>query len=298
MKKVGFIGLGTMGAPMTNNLLKAGYELSVYNRTSEKMERFINRNVNVLSSPSEVAKYCEVVFTMLTDDAAVEEVVLGEKGIIQSARKGLIVVDCSTVSPNTSRKLAQELAELNVDMLDAPVTGSKPQAIDGKLTFLVGGEQVIFERCQPLFQAMGKGSYLMGDSGAGSYTKLANNAISAINLLSVSEILVMVTKAGIEPDKFLEVISKGGARSGAAETRGPKMIKRDFKPNFKMILMQKDIGHAVNISNELGVPTPFLSLVRDILKIAVANGYQEEDVSSVVKCYENWAGIEVKRIGV
>ncbi len=178
MEQVGFIGLGTMGFPMARNLLKAGYKVSVYNRSTAKAEKLEPVGATVLTSPAEVAGESDIVFTMLTADVAVEEVILGEKGINVGISPGKIVVDCSTVSPATSQKISRELAKTGVEMLDAPVTGSEPQAIEGILAFMVGGKKEIFEKCLPLFLAMGKKAYYMGGSGAGSCTKLANNSIS------------------------------------------------------------------------------------------------------------------------
>jgi 3-hydroxyisobutyrate dehydrogenase-like beta-hydroxyacid dehydrogenase len=293
MKKIGFIGLGTMGTPMATNLLKAGYELCVYNRTAEKTKPLADLGAKVAASPAAVAKQCEVVITMLAADPAVKEVVLGRAGILDGASAGLIVIDSSTVSPATSKQIAAELAKANIEMLDAPVTGSKPQAIEAKLTFMVGGKKEIYEKCIPLFKAMGKANYHMGANGTGSYTKVSNNTISAITLVAFAEGVVMATKAGIDPRLFVEVISLGGARSGQIENRGPKVLSRDFRPNFATALMYKDLGLAGEIAKELNIPTPALAIAREMLNMAIAKGYGQDDVCSVVKCYEEWAGVEV-----
>ena len=293
MKKVGFIGLGTMGTPMVENLLKAGYEVTVFNRTARKAQQLAEAGAKAVSSPAQVAKQCEIVFTMLTSDAAVREVVLGAGGIKEGASAGLILIDSSTISPVTSKHIAAELAQCQVEVLDAPVTGSKPQAVEGKLIFMVGGKQEIYEECIPLFKAMGKASFHMGPNGAGSYAKLANNLISAITLAAFSEGVVMATKAGIDPRLFVEVISGGGARSGQIDNKAPKIIARDFQPNFSTALMYKDLGLASEVSRELNMPTPVMSVVKEMLNIAIAKGYGEEDVCSVVKCYEEWAHVEV-----
>jgi 3-hydroxyisobutyrate dehydrogenase len=297
MKRIGFIGLGLMGFPMADNLLKAGYELTVFNRSTQKAESFGSKGAKVAYSPAEVAQHSEVIFTMLSTDQAVEEVVFGENGIINEAASGKIVIDCSTVSPKTSTKLAQELGKLGVEVLDAPVTGSTPQAIDGALSFLVGGKKDIFERCLPLFDVMGKKAYYLGENGAGSYTKLANNSLCAINLLAMAESIVMVTKSGIDPAMFVEIVSNGGGRSGMMENNAPKIINRDFQPNFTASLMHKDLMLATELANELKIPVPVLSSVKEMFQVAKARGYGDEDVRSVVKCYEEWAGVEVKRKG-
>jgi len=293
MKKIGFVGLGTMGAPMASHLLKADYEVIVYNRTKEKADELIVKGAVLADSPADVARQSEVVFTMLTADAAVEEVVLGANGILEGAYEGLIVVDSSTISPKTSKKLAAELAEKGVEMLDAPVTGSEPQATEGVLTFMVGGKNEVYEKCVPLFEIMGKASYYMGANGAGSYMKLANNTLAAINLLSLSESLIMATKSGIDPELFVKVVSGGGARSGMVDNKTGKIISRDFRPHFATNLMHKDLTLATDLASELDLPVPVLSLVRQMLQMAISNGYGNEDMCSVIKCYEEWAQIEV-----
>jgi 3-hydroxyisobutyrate dehydrogenase-like beta-hydroxyacid dehydrogenase len=294
--KIGFIGLGTMGHPMAHNLLKNGYELIIFNRTKEKMSDLEGEGVVIANSPKEVAAQSNIVFTMLTADAAVEEVILGENGVIYGAHPGLIVVDSSTISPSTSKKVAAELSRNDVEMLDAPVAGSEPQAIEGILTFMVGGKKEIFEKCTPLFLVMGQNAYYMGEHGKGSYTKLANNTMSAINLLSFAEGITMATKAGIDPEIFVKVISGGGARSGAVDMKAAKVMSRDFTPHFMTKLIHKDLGLASDVAKELEISTPVLALVEEIFQIAKAKGYGAEDMSAVIKCYEEWAGITVEKV--
>lgn len=294
--KVGFIGLGTMGLPMAHHLLKNGYDLIIYNRTKEKMTVLEEKGAITANSPKEVASKSEIVFTMLTADAAVEEVILGENGVISGAPPGLIVVDSSTISPSTSKKVAEQLSRHDVEMLDAPVTGSEPQAIEGILTFMVGGKKEIYEKCMPLFLVMGQNAYYMGKNGKGSYTKLANNTMSAINLLSFTEALTMATKAGIDPEIFVKVVNGGGARSGMVDNKAPKIVNRDFTPHFMTKLIHKDLGLASDVAKELEVSAPVLALVKEIFQIAKAKGYGSEDMSAVIKCYEEWAGITVKKV--
>jgi len=295
MKTIGFIGLGTMGLPMANHLISANYKLVIYNRTKEKGMLLKEKGATIALSPKEVASQSDIVITMLTADAAVEEVILGPNGVCEGAKHGLIVIDSSTISPNTSKKIASSLAQQGVDMLDAPVTGSEPQAIEGILTFMVGGKKDVYEMCKDLFQIMGRQSYYMGEHGSGSYTKLANNTMGAINLLSFSEAITMATKAGIDPELFVKVVSGGGARSGMMDNKAPKVINRDFSPHFMTDLIHKDLGLATEIAKELELSTPVLALVKEIFQIARAKGLGKEDMSSVIKCYEDWAGIEVKK---
>ena len=296
MMKVGFIGLGTMGHPMAHNLLKKGFDLAVYNRTKEKTEFLKQQGATVFNSPMEVALQSEIVFTILTADEAVEEVILGENGIVNGVHPELIVVDSSTISPLTSIKLAAKLSRYGVDMLDAPVTGSEPQAIQGTLTFMVGGKKDLYEKCMPLFLAMGQGAYYMGGNGKGSYTKLANNTMSAINLLSFVEGVTIAAKAGIDPDIFVKVVSGGGARNAMVENKASKVFNRDFVPQFMTQLIYKDLGLASNVAKELEISVPVLSLAKEIFQMAKAKGYGSEDMSAVIKCYEEWAGVTVEKV--
>jgi 3-hydroxyisobutyrate dehydrogenase-like beta-hydroxyacid dehydrogenase len=281
---------------MAQNLLKKGYELTIYNRTKEKTEYLKQQGAAVANSPKEVALQSEIVFTMLTADAAVEEAVLGENGIVKGGHSGLIVVDSSTISPSTSKKLAATLSLHGVDMLDAPVTGSEPQAIQGILTFMVGGKKEIYEKCMPLFLAMGHAAYFMGENGKGSYTKLASNTMVAINLLSFAEGVTMATKAGIDPEIFVNVVSGGGARSAQVDNKASKVFNRDFAPHFMTQLIHKDLGLASNVAKELEISTPVLALVKEIFQMAKAKGYGSEDMSAVIKCYEEWAGVTVEKV--
>jgi 3-hydroxyisobutyrate dehydrogenase-like beta-hydroxyacid dehydrogenase len=295
MQKIGFVGLGTMGFPMAKNLIKAGYTLTVYNRTRERAEPLEILGAKIASSPADVAKQSAVVFTMLTADMAVNEVILGPQGIKAGASAGLIVIDSSTISPGTSQKIAEELGKLQVDVLDAPVTGSEPQAIDGILTFMVGGKAEVYEKCRPLFEAMGKGSYYMGVNGKGSYTKLANNLMSAINMVSFAEAIVFAAKAGVDPQLFVDVVSGGGARSGMVDNKAPKILSGDFQPNFSAALMYKDVGLASDVAKTLNIPLPAAAIVKEMLNMTIAKGYGQEDVCSVIKCYEEWAHTEVRK---
>ena len=296
MKKIGFIGLGTMGLPMVKNLLKAGYDLTVYNRTTNKTKGLVEQGVKVMSSPAEVAKAgCQVIFTMLTADKAVEDVVFGPGGLAEGVSAGQIVVDASTISPLTSLKVAAALTKLGARVLDAPVTGSEPQAVTGQIFFIVGGDKDVYEKCVPLFNVMGKDSILMGSNGSGSYTKLANNMMAAINMVGYIEAAVFAAKSGIDPQKFVDVVSNGGARSGQCDNKSPKILSGDFHPNFATALMYKDLGLAGDVAKEANIPLPALAIVKELLQMAIAKGYGKEDVCSVVKCYEEWAHTQVRK---
>ncbi len=291
MKKIGFIGLGTMGLPMAQNLLNAGFELVVYNRTKEKAAPLLAQGAVFANSPSEVARNVEAVFTMVTADAALEEVIEGKNGIAVGAPKGLIVIDSSTVSPLTSTRLAKVLEKQGIDILDAPVSGSEPHAKQGSLAFMVGGKKNVFDQCEKLFAATGKQAFYMGDHGAGSQTKLAINTIVAINITALSEGTVLAQKAGIDPSLFLQVVQSGGAKSGVGEFKGPKIVAHDFQPQFAISLMLKDLRLAGAMASDLQMPTPLLGIVRELMQTAVAKGFGQEDMMSIVKCYEEWANL-------
>ncbi|MDR3593153.1 MAG: NAD(P)-dependent oxidoreductase [Negativicutes bacterium] len=296
MKKVGFIGLGTMGLPMVKNLLKAGFELTVFNRTKDRTKGLEALGAKVVDSAAEVPRQgCQVIFTMLTADKAVEEVYFGSKGLLEGVSAGQIVVDASTISPLTSKKVATELGKLGVEVLDAPVTGSEPQAIEGKIFFICGGKQEVYEKCLPMFDAMGKGSIFMGGNGAGSYTKLANNMMAAINLVGYIEAAIFAQRAGIDPQKFVDVVSNGGARSGQCDMKAPKILGGDFHPNFAGALMYKDLGLAGEVAKEANIPLPALALVKELLQMTIAKGFGKEDVCAIARIYEDWAHTEVRK---
>lgn len=295
MKKVGFIGLGIMGHPMANHLLDAGFEVTVYNRSAQKAKQLVEKGAELADSPADLARNSEVVITMLANSDVISNMVFGENGILKGYNKGLIFINCSTVSPKSNIELYLELKKNGIEMLDAPVTGSGVQANLGTLTFMCGGSKDIYEKCVPLFNAMGKQSFYMGEIGAGSYTKLANNTMLAINMMSLAEAIVMVTKCGIDPETFVSVVSGGGSKSAMAEAKTPKIVTRDFSPNFKSSLMLKDVGLALDLAKELELPVPVLSVSKDLLQIAKTKGYGDEDLCSIVKCYEEWGKIEVSK---
>lgn len=294
--RIAFIGLGTMGKPMAMHLQKAGYTLAVYNRNRERARDFEGMDsVTIVSSPKEAAGQADIVFTMLTDDSVVEEVYLGENGILSACKDEAsgtpkIVVDCSTIYPDTTIKMAEHLAAAGVDMLDAPVSGSEPHAIEGILTFMVGGKKEAYETCLPLFELMGKKALHMGPAGAGAHVKLANNLIVAANISALAEGMSIVQKSGGNLELFLEVLGGGGARSAAAEVKGPRILHRDFSPQFMAQLMFKDIKLAGRLAQSLQVPTPIQATVEQLFQITCNSGLGEEDLSAVVKCYEAWIG--------
>ncbi|MFE5321956.1 NAD(P)-dependent oxidoreductase [Paenibacillus sp. NPDC056579] len=295
---IGFIGLGTMGKPMAGHLAKAGHTLYIYNRTPGKTNDWNDpSSVVVVSSPAEAAAKSELLFTMLSDDRAVEQVYFGDNGILSGCQTSgelplRLVVDCSTIDPNVSIRTAEALEKLGIDKLDAPVTGSKPQAEQGILTFIVGGKREVFERTEPILLLMGKKAVYMGGHGAGSIAKLANNMMVATHLVALSESLAMLRKAGLDPAAFLDVVAGGGARSGMAEMKGPKILENDYSPQFMTALMHKDLGLAAKLSDSLSLPVPVAAVVKQLYQTACNNGLGEEDMSAIFKYYEQSANLK------
>jgi 3-hydroxyisobutyrate dehydrogenase-like beta-hydroxyacid dehydrogenase len=291
-KKIGFIGLGLMGNRMAKHLIKAGYETTVYNRTMEKAQEIGKTGATVANSPKEVGEKSDVTITMLSDSTAVEEVVLGKNGLSEGAKKGSVIIDCSTISPRVSVKIAEETRKKGVEMLDAPVAGSKKQAEEGILIFLVGGNKQVYEDVQDVLNAMGKGSYYIGKSGMGSYMKLVMNMIIAMNLETLAEGLAFGMKAGIDPKLMVEIINSTGAKSGGSEAKGKSMIEDNYDTAFALNLMCKDIGLVKEETRNLNVPTPSASIVHEIYAAAKAKGKGEQDYSVIMELIKELAGIK------
>lgn len=295
MKRIGFIGLGTMGKPMAANLIQKGFMVTVYNRTVEKADELAHLGAEVGLTPAEVARSSDVLITMLSNDASLLETFYSEQGILSGIHPALTIIDSSTVSPQTSQKLAEELASHFVDFLDAPVTGSKPAAEAGTLTFMVGGSQEVFDEHQDVFLALGSKALYLGPSGSGSYAKLANNTMVGINLAGLAEGLSIAVKAGINPAQFLEIVRSGGANSKIVEMKSDKIIDRDFSNQFSLKLMLKDLQLAQEITGKFQLPTPMLQSATNLFQMGLSKGLGEEDLSSVIQCYEDWMGQQVVR---
>ncbi|ANE46348.1 tartronate semialdehyde reductase [Paenibacillus swuensis] len=296
MKTIGFIGLGTMGKPMAANLIKKGYAVIVYNRTMDKAAELVELGAETAANPSEIAKLSDVIITMVSNDASLEQVIFGPEGIIHGIRSGTAVIDCSTVSPTLSRRIASELGEHFVGFLDAPVTGSKPAAIDGTLLFMVGGDNAVLDAQQDVFGTLGSRIIHMGPSGSGSYAKLAHNTIVGINNAAFAEGMMLAAQAGLDPEKFLQVVRLGSAGSKAAELKGNKIIERDFSTQFSLALMLKDLKLAASLTNELRMPSPLLDSAKNLFQMADSKGYSEDDLCSVVRVYEEWTNNEIQTI--
>ncbi|MDF2959851.1 MAG: tartronate semialdehyde reductase [Paenibacillus sp.] len=293
MKKIAFIGLGTMGKPMATNLLKKGFAVTVYNRSADKAAELAELGAAVASTPAEAVQGVDAVITMLSNDAAVLDAVLGSDGVVKAIKAGQTVVDCSTVSPETSLKIHAAMAERAVEFLDAPVTGSKPQAEAGILAFMVGGSYAATENMRPVFEAMGSKVIYLGPAGSGAYAKLANNTMVAINALSLIEGLSIVTKAGIDAEQFLQIVSSGGANSRIAEMKSGKILNRDFSNQFSLQLMLKDLLLAGQVTSHFQLPSPMLKAATGVFQMGLSKGLGDEDLSAIVQCYEEWMNARV-----
>ena len=283
---VGLIGLGIMGRPMAANLLRAGHEVWVNSRSRAPMEALAAQGAHA-ASRRELAEHCEAVLTMLPNGPQVKEVMLGEDGVAAFMRPGQVFIDMSSISPVVSREIAAALEEKGIEMLDAPVSGGEPKAIDGTLSFMVGGRPEVFERCRELFDAMGASAVLCGGVGAGNTVKLANQIIVAANIAAVAEGFTLARQAGVDPAVVLEAIRGGLAGSTVLEAKGPMMLANSFEPGFKIDLHIKDLDNAVNAAGTVGAPLPLTAVVMEMLQYLHANQMGEWDHSALAKFYEH-----------
>jgi 2-hydroxy-3-oxopropionate reductase len=292
--KIGFIGLGIMGKPMSKNLLKAGNEVIVCDLVRAAVDELVAAGAKAAPSPREIAPQVELVITMLPNSPEVKQVVLGKDGLIESAQAGLIVADMSSIAPLASREVAAKLAEKGVEMLDAPVSGGQPKAIDGTLSVMVGGKQEVFDRCLPVFKAMAASVVRVGDIGAGNVAKLANQVVVALNIAAVSEALVLAAKAGVEPELVFKAIRGGLAGSTVMEAKAPLMLDRKFTPGFRINLHLKDLANALDTAHEVGAPLPLTASVREIMQTLKVDGLSDSDHGALVRYFEKQAKIELK----
>lgn len=254
--KVGLIGLGLMGSPMARNLLKAGFPLTVWNRTRAKAEKLGQEGAKVANSPQEVAADSDVLITIVSDPPALEQVLFGANGALRALKKGSVLVDSSTVSPALARRIANSCSERGVDFLDAPVTGGTWGAEKGELVFMIGGKKEVLQRVEPVLQAVGKRFFLLGPNGAGQTVKLAMNMILALQVEALAESLELVTRAGVPGERLIEVLQSSMARAQVLDVKAPMLMKRDFTPSFPLRLMHKDMGLAMDLAKELGLDLP------------------------------------------
>jgi len=295
MQKIGFIGLGIMGKPMSKNLLKAGYKLVVYDINKQAVKELVEAGAEEGFSPRDVAERTEIVITMLPNSPHVKQVILGENGVLEGAREGQIIIDMSSIAPLVSKEIAAKAKEKGVEMLDAPVSGGEPKAIDGTLSIMVGGPQEVFDKVKDILLCMGSSAVLVGDIGSGNITKLVNQMIVALNIAAMSEALVLATKAGVDPEKVYQAIRGGLAGSTVLDAKAPMVMQRNFKPGFRIELHIKDLMNALDTAHEVGVPTLLTSQVMEIMQVLKAEGKEKQDHCGIVQFYEKLAGVEVKR---
>ena len=295
MQRVGFIGIGLMGSQMSRKILEAGYPLTVWNRKKEKGGTLISAGAKWADSPKAVAQVSEVVITMVTDSSASEEVICGKDGVLEGAHPGMVLIDMGSIAPEMSRSIAQRANAKGMPMLDAPVTGNPKVAAEGKLGIMVGGPKQAFEACLPIFSKMGiKIIHVGEENGKGTTLKLINNLIMGVAIEAVAEALVLAVKAEIDPRKVLEITSVGGARTGAMETRGSRMIQHDFSPHFSANNMHKDLSGALKLAEEVGVSLPATSISREMLRAAKSQGKGDMDSCVVMTVIEALANTTVQ----
>ena len=294
-EKIGFIGIGTMGKPMSLNLLKAGYQLIVYDINPEPLKELKEKGAVIGQSCKDVANQCDVTITILPNSGDVEKAILGEKGVLEGARSNSVVIDMSTIDPSVSRKVAQALAQKNTKMLDAPVSGGQFGAVAGTLAIMVGGDEDAFQKCLPIFQAMGKKIVHCGKIGNGEIVKIMNNLLAGINMIATAEALTLGVKAGVDLKVLYDVINSSSGQNWTMQNYcANKAFKGDFEPGFMSDLMYKDLGLAMNLAKEEGVPLFVGGLAHQTYSRIVASGLGKKDSSITIKTIEDLAGVKLR----
>jgi 2-hydroxy-3-oxopropionate reductase len=295
--RIGFIGLGIMGKPMAKNLLKAGHTLVVYDIVDAPVKELVAAGATAGSSPKDVAARNDLIITMLPNSPHVKKAVLGEGSVIEGAKPGSVLVDMSSIAPLASREVAAELAKKGIEMLDAPVSGGEPKAIDGTLAIMVGGKEAIFEKVKEVLLKMGASAVLCGDIGAGNVTKLANQIIVALNIAAMSEAFVLATKAGVDPERVFNAIKGGLAGSTVLNAKAPMVLEGNYKPGFRIELHIKDLQNALDTAHEIGTPIPLTSQIMEIMQALKVDGKQTDDHGGVIQFYEKLANVKVRKGG-
>ena len=296
MAKIGFIGLGIMGKPMAKNLVKAGYDLVVYDIAAAAVKELGETGAQAAASVAEVAQAAGIIFTMLPNSPHVKEVVLGAGGILENAKEGTIIVDMSSISPIVSREIAAACGEKGVTLLDAPVSGGEPKAIDGTLAIMAGGDEAAFKKVEEILLKMGSSAVLVGEVGSGNVTKLANQVIVARNIAAMSEAMVLATKNGVDPEKVYNAIRGGLAGSTVLDAKMPMVLSGNFDPGFRIELHIKDLQNALDCAHAVNSPIPLTAEVMEIMQALKAAGMEKNDHDAVIRHYEKLAGVEVRRV--
>jgi 3-hydroxyisobutyrate dehydrogenase-like beta-hydroxyacid dehydrogenase len=289
--RVAFLGMGIMGRPMAANLVKAGHEVTIWNRTRKDLD-----GAGTAATPVDAARGVDVVWMCVSDTQAVETVLFGPNGAEEAMTAGMIVVDSSTISPSATLRFAERVKARGVHYADAPITGSKIAAESGNLIFMAGGEEQVLATLAPLFQAMGKQVFPMGDTGKGQATKLAMNLQIALIYEGFAEALTLATKLGVDINRFMPLVQASMVRSGVVDYKAPFVMKRDFSPNFPLRLMLKDIHLALDAAKEARVRLPGLEAVEEVYDLAAEEGHQDLDYAATLTLLEKWAGVEVKGV--
>ncbi len=296
-KNIGFIGLGIMGKPMAKNLLKAGYTLYVYDIVKAAVDELAASGATSCATIREITEHCDVIVTMLPNSPHVKTVVLGDGGVAQSARPGTLIVDMSSIAPMASQEIHKELVKKGIRMVDAPVSGGEPKAIDGTLAIMVGGDQADYEEAKPLFDVMGDSAVLVGPIGSGNTCKLTNQIIVALNIAALSEGMLLAQMAGTDPRKVFEAIKGGLAGSTVMNAKAPMMLAGNFKPGFKIDLHIKDLANALDTAAAVGTPLMLTAEVMQMLQHLHRVGEGQSDHSAILKFYEKMADTEVRSEG-
>jgi|TARA_B100000530_G_scaffold270759_1_gene183456 3-hydroxyisobutyrate dehydrogenase len=291
---IGFIGLGIMGLPMAKNLIKSNFDLIVYNRTKSKTKELSELGARVASNPKEVAENAKCIITMLTDSPDVEQIILGENGVIKGIQANSIVIDMSTISPKITRNINEELSKHQSSLLDAPVSGGSWGAIEGTLSIMIGGSNEDFNTCLPVFEAMGKNIIHTGSSGMGQTTKLVNQILVAGTMNAVAEAMVFAAKSGADLSTTIEAVGGGAAASWQLNTLGPRLIKGDFDPGFMIKLQQKDLRLIIESAQELNVAIPGTSLVSQLFAGLLSQGLGDEGTQALVKAHEQLSNVKAR----
>ena len=289
--KIGFIGLGIMGKPMAKNLIKAGHSLVVYDIVKAEVDELVEAGATKASSVKEVASECPIIITMLPNSPQVQDVVMGENGVLSGAKSGTILVDMSSIAPGVSQEVEEACRKKGIKMIDAPVSGGEPKAIEGTLAIMVGGERAVYDEIKDsVLLKMGTSAVYCGDIGAGNTTKLANQVVVACNIAACAEAFTLAKKAGVNPALVLEAIKGGLAGSTVMNAKVPMMLKGNFAPGFKIDLHIKDLRNALDSGHSVGAPLPLTAMVMEMMQNLRANGHGQEDHSSLVNFYTKLCG--------
>ena len=292
--KIGFIGLGIMGKPMSKNLVKVGHELVVCDFNKDAVAELVEMGAKQAANGAEVAKECDVIITMLPNSPHVRSVALGENGIVDGAHEGSVLIDMSSIDPTESKKIGEELAKKGIKMLDAPVSGGEPKAIDGTLSVMVGGKKDLFDKYYDMLMVMAGSVVYVGELGSGNVAKLANQIVVAVNIAAVGEALAFAKKAGTDPELVYQAIRGGLAGSTVMDAKAPMMLSRNFKPGFRIELHIKDLNNALNAAHAISAPVPLTGQLMEMMQALKADGYEKEDHSSLVKFYEKIGNVTVE----